>query len=417
MKYYMQTILKQNLWPLLICIAFVALNLIGLAQFDTFATFLLAFIIYDYNVGEKVRGTWRYFHSLPISLNEKFLIKVICPLVFYFLITLGMSDSWDLFSLFKGEYLDILISGSILILASILANNLKQFILYILGLAVVGQIIENIPYGEFSALTIFILGAYYYLSEKRADYKKLVSVGIISILLPLITWQLSSPVINKSLLNTNDMKLGLFAAKNLLVNGHDQDAVDKIQTIIINQNNIQLQKQALSFSLNNDIDLNIDAETWMELFENRKSLRRVLLNNIDEFIENEVLDQQDLTQIENIVLESQLEDHIEILAEYVSESMTEAHHQRIQKYLRMKDPTQVYYALEVISMGQLTGYKSELLDLINSPNIDNRDRAIRIILGQTKSEFRNELDHALDKFNEDDNNQNRAELIKLLRGE
>ena len=106
---------------------------------------------------------------------------------------------------------------------------------------------------------------------------------------------------------------------------------------------------------------------------------------------------------------------MEDLAQYISKAMTQEHDKRVRAYLRSTDPVRVAFALEVIAEGQLTDYKDELLLVIESDNSDNRDRAIRILLGQTKAEFKNALENAHDNFLENDSEENKQKLLKILK--
>lgn len=212
-------LIKQYWAFVLICLLGTILGIFygGIWNFLPFLFLLLFF--YEWNIVPKKDKTWYFFDSLPISFNSKYVIKVIFPFIFSFIIIflLTLFKSTAEFDVVGGIADGIRIS-SIFTLSSIFAASLSGFFAWLITLFIVCYLFSFLTFYEIFVAVFCLALSYYYLSEKRVSKVKFVILPIVTAIFIVALASYNRIKVFEIALNIPIHSLQLTLAENLLEN-------------------------------------------------------------------------------------------------------------------------------------------------------------------------------------------------------
>ncbi len=210
---------KQYWTFILICFLGTGVGIFygGLWNFLPFLFLLLFF--YEWNIAPKKDKTWYFFDSLPISFRLKYIVKVIFPFLFGFIIIFLLTvfkKNEDLE--FIAGIADGLRISSIFTLSSILAISLSGFLTWVIFLYIICYLFSFLTFYELGVVVFCLALSYYHLSEKRVSKLKFVTLPIVLAFLILGGASYNRLKIYELSLNIPIHSLQLTLAENLLEN-------------------------------------------------------------------------------------------------------------------------------------------------------------------------------------------------------
>ena len=212
-------LIKQYWSFILICVLGTGFGIYygGLWSFLPFIFLLLFF--YEWNIAPRKERTWYFFDSLPLTFMKRYLLRVITPFIFSFIIIF-------LLTYFKKGYeYDLLSSisdglriSSLFVLSSILAQSMTGFFAWVIFLYFSCYLFSSFSFYETATVLFCLALSYYYLSGKRASKLKSVFIPVLSCILILAFGSYFKLKIYEASLYIPIHNVQLSIAENLLEN-------------------------------------------------------------------------------------------------------------------------------------------------------------------------------------------------------
>lgn len=135
---------------------------------------------YEWNIAPKKQKTWGFIESLPLSLLQRYAIRVLLPMLISFVIIFFLTyyktgDSENFFNSIS----DATRISSIFALSSILAASMAGFFAWIILIYIATFIFHSFFLNELALLLITVFYSYYLISEKRVSKVKFVMLPLI----------------------------------------------------------------------------------------------------------------------------------------------------------------------------------------------------------------------------------------------
>ncbi len=408
--------IKNNLVLFVSCIALVAFNMLNIASFDFIAYILMAMLVFDMNVSDKVKGNWGLLETLPINLHQRFFIRVVIPFLFIVLVTIGVQEDFGLFFLLDDGIHGIFLSASTLIMASLMAKSLNRFLIYIAIVSLINANISLLPYGGLIATILFFLVSYYIISNYRVSQNKLGVIGI-SVLLPsLIVLHFAQAPVYKSLLVSKDKNISFFAASKLIEMDKNEQAINLLAETILKTRSVPEVKAALDILDDNNINVNFTKQQWLDLFSKYSLARHDIIDHFgNRKIQFDWLSHSGLYEFEEIILSyPKCRRVCKDLANLVRFDIQEVDKQRLKSLLSDARLTRNEYALRIIQSLDSTDYIKEAIALLSHPDEEISENAFEYLSDMTRDDLRHELRN-IEKAIKENGSLENLERAKKLR--
>jgi len=393
MKELLITYTKNNLIIFSSCVVLVILNLVNIVGLDMIAYILLAMLVFDINVNDKTKGNWNFLESLPISLKERYVLKVLIPFTFIVLVSIGMESKIDLLFFLNSGLSEILLIASVLVIASLLATKLNKFILYILGFSLIAFLLSFIPSSEIIVSVMYLIASYYALSSKRVKKNSLYLLSIAIILPILLTLHFGKTPLYRSLIESQNHSAALFSAGQLVEINKDQRAINYLMDIIKETQNTQNLRDSLEILGDNDVKINLNQESWLSLFKHHIEARKDIIHYFThEDLRPSWLTHQSLFEFEEIILNSgDCNNTCHKMVNLINKDSIPTNKERISQLLADKRISRNEYAIRVILKDGAPDYKLEVIKLLGHPDQDLQELALEYLTNITKSDLKREL--------------------------
>jgi hypothetical protein len=417
MKELLITYSKNNLIIFSSCVALVVLNLTGLMSLSIIAYILLAMLVFDVNVNDKTKGNWSFLESLPITLGERYFLKVIIPFTFLVFVSIGMQNNIDLLFVIDSGLSEILLSASVLIIASLLATKLNKFILYILGFSFTAFLLSFLPFSEIIVSVVYLIASYYIISNKRVQKNKLALLSIIILLPSLLILQFGKAPLYRSLLESKTPSIALFSAGQLIEMNKDKKAINYLTRIITETQNTQNVRNSLEILEDNEVKIIFNKEKWLNLFKVHVDAREDI---IDYFIDREVrpdwITHLNLLPFEEIMLDSgNCNDVCHEMANLVSDDSISVNKDRISELLTDNRINRNDYAIRVVIKDGSLDYRLEVIKLLGHPDENIKELALEYLTDITKNDLKQELNVIKKLLKENNSEKNINKAIEFFK--
>jgi hypothetical protein len=385
---------KNNLTLFLTCIVLVVLNIANIASFDMVAYILMAMMVFDINVNDKTKGNWNYLESLPISLNQRFFLKVIIPFVFMTLISIGVEDKLDIYFLIDSGFTKILISVTTLILASLLSDKLNKFLLYIIGLTILSQFLSFLPNPKLIVSFLYLIISYYIISNKRIAKNKLAVLSIIVLLPVFLTIYFGQTPIYRSLLASQKKEVSLFAANKLMSKRKDQQAIDYLVATLTNPKTTDFEfSEAMDILDDAEYKLSFSRKQWLNLFEKHTNSRSEIIHYFgQDHLRPEWVTHENLLEFEELsLIAHDCDNKCRQLSKLIYKKLKVVNSKRIKELLADDRIVKNQYALRIVKGLESNEYKDEIVELLGHPDEDIHEMSLDYLSELTKDDIKDEI--------------------------
>jgi hypothetical protein len=338
------TFLIKQYWSfILICVLGTGFGIYfgGLWSFLPFIFLLLFF--YEWNIAPRKERTWFFFDSLPLSFMKRYLLRVITPFLFSFIIIF-------LLTYFKKGYgYDLLSSvsdglriSSLFVLSSILAQSMTGFLAWVILAYVSCYLFSSFSFYEIATAIFCLALSYYHLSGKRASKLKSVIIPVVSCALILAFGSYFKIKIYEASLFIPIHNVQLSVAENLLEN-----------RAFIGKNLV------VDWILGGNND------------PNSSPIKILIPSKYDDKL---------LSKMESIFLQDEIcSDSCHQLADLVSNFPKNWNQERLQLYLNSNREVEQIYALEVLDGAIQPLFFNRVIQLSRSDNQEVSALAISLI--------------------------------------
>lgn len=393
MKHILMTYSKNNFIILSSCIVLVILNISNFINLDMIAYILLAMFVYDINVSDKIKGNSTFLESLPITLGERYILKVIIPFLFLVLISIGMQNKISILFLINSSLSEILLSSSVIVIASLFATKLNQYILYILVFSLTAFIFSFLPFSEFIISVIYLIASYYIISKQRVQKNKLALLAITILLPSILTLHFAITPLYRSQLDSNNSSVAFFSATQLVEKNDDQKAIKYLTNILVTTKDTNRFRNSLDVLNNNQVRISIDQEKWLNLFKTHKNAREEIIEYfIDEDSRPQWVTHFNLYQFEEVMFNSgDCNDLCHEVVMLISSDSITINQDHINKLLADKRINRTDYAIRVVIRDGSLEYKNEVIKLLGHPDEEIQELALEYLTDITKNDLSQEL--------------------------
>jgi hypothetical protein len=281
-RYY----IRQN--EIIIGLALVNAALIRVwtdTPFVFFQFLLVAALAYRFNTEERIKKSWAYFQSLPLTFWHKAVIKIAVPFIILTLL-LGLSSiaiSHNYAYPSQTMLIGFMNLAAPLVLSSLLAKSLIQFIILlpicILPLAAVDP----------SWLQITIIGlelgyAYYTLSEKRLNFPKtMMAAFLLTTPLAAADYQINQWLL-QNMLKSPELDRRLDAARLLLNDNTNHAAARRTLNDALMEESLSSPalQRTLRMMDRHDIVADIPPARFWQLIEQDRTMREAIFEYLDD---------------------------------------------------------------------------------------------------------------------------------------
>ncbi len=361
---------RQLLIPIFVIVAAAIMHQVVPKFYGSFAIAILFGFVYKWNVAEKTEKTWRFFHSLPIGFLQKAVLKVFIPFGFSFLVWISSTKFMPLLQLIEGQLNHALVFSSALVLASLIANGLVSFLMWLSIVAIIGLVFKDNGPMAVTLTTIYLAAALVFLSEKRLLWRPMLLKSLAVIIpLALIIHYSRIPTLNFAMKSSNN-ELVLTAADQLIERGQENNGLRKLGLILSENSDGETILRVIKILDNRDMKVDLPKTRWLELLAKDRELRSTILDYVRHQKDNFAWLNIEVFQIIEVDIHTSTEscrDDCRALARLVGELAIDnkADADRfIRSRLSSTGSDKVMFGLHAAQFAKLDSYKEEILKLL-----------------------------------------------------
>jgi len=419
--------IKQHYVLIIACLLTIVLDrVLGLIRLDSLPILLAWVLLYQFNVSEKEKKNWYFFHSLPISLSQKALVKIIIP--FFFVLMLYISARYTTLSVHEkqGMFAGYLIKASIFVFASIYARSIVSYVLSCFGIFLVVEIVQFILVEVFGyvgseiiiAITLLTL-SYIYFSSKRIQVKKALSIAFVCAIPLGLAGEAINRKLNHWIMYNGDIQKQISAAVFLLEQKDDHEAAKHISKVI---NAIPTVKQLESvldtFSSSSNLKIELSVEQWDQIISLDQDKREAIFNYLrQDYRKYQWLNFNKIKSYESLVFRGNNECRTDCyaLAKLMKKFKDEIDWNHFSDYLASSSLEKINFSLTVIESQDAPVLLPEIFNIMDNPSKDVQEKVIDILSGWTTESMANELDKLKEEIENDLGQANSIKLKEFFR--